>query len=125
MNSDPLTSHYIRTFTAAELVQELCDRGALKVLQRMTYLPGIVKSRYPEDAAVSATQRAVAETVHNFTRDLLSMKVLDVEIVKANTLPQYNDMPPGDEWISVSLLVPNPSFDEALEGEEDDYDPED
>lgn len=115
-------------YAAADLITELCERGALKILQRTAYLPGIVQERYrhavPEGTEQyargnPALQRTMADAIHAFTRDLLNERVLEVSHGPAIE-NGYKDAPPTDTVVSVSLLVPNPAYRE----EPDDYDPE-
>lgn len=101
----------LRDFSTADLMQELCTRGALKVLERQEYLPGHVIVRYRGHDAVT---RVTAEAISRFTRDLLNEKVLSITTTPA-TESGYPDAPPNDVVIAVSLLVPNPSYDEPTD----------
>lgn len=111
--------NFVHNFSTAELVQELCDRGALKIMQTQTYLPGIVQARYrgavaegaePEDNP--AVSRATAQALAAFSRALMLEHVISVERAPACELPQYANMPQSDVVITVALLVPNPAYEE-------------
>lgn len=118
-NSEPLR-RMLRTIPAKLMVEELCARGAFKVLEQSLYMPGIVIARYGKiDDRNPALVQATAKLIRDFTHSLLNENVLSIEHAPATERQPH--APPNDLIVTCSLMVPNPTYEDLIDPEDDFY----
>lgn len=97
---------------AADMVKELAERGAIKILAHTTYLPGVVIQRASEELKqLDPVQHAMASGTQHLLHELIREQLIDVRN-EAATEAGFPDAPPTDRVITAEVFTANPHYKE-------------
>lgn len=93
-------------YTAGQLVQELIERGALRIYGNTQYVPSIVRRKY-EGEPGAFEKIAHAQNVQAMTEFAVANKLFAMRTEK----PHDPDAPPGDELYIIEMVTLDPNYD--------------